>query len=103
MKKLMIIISVVVVIGLIAWGAWFFISSRNSSPAAISTNPVGLLPPVQSQAQNGTTASVQGVSSPQDPQVANDFLGAIQNANQISLGGTVEVSPYALQIWGDTN
>ena len=61
------------------------------------------MPPVQSQAQNGTTASVQGVSSTQNPQVASDFLGEIQNANQIALGGTVVVPPYALQIWGDTN
>jgi len=103
MKKLILIIAVVVIVVLIVWGVWFFVISRNSSPAATSTNSAGLLPPVQSQAQNGTTASIQGIPSPQNPQVANDFLGAIQNANQISLGGTVVVSPYALQIWGDTN
>jgi hypothetical protein len=98
MKKIILIIGIIVVVGLIAWGVWFFMFSKN-----LSTNLTGSLPPVEGQAQNGTTASVQGVSSPQNPQVVSDFLGEIQNANQIALGGTVVVSPYALQIWGDAN
>ena len=47
--------------------------------------------------------SVQNVASPQNSEVANNFLTQIQNANQIALGGTVVASSYALQIWGDTN
>ncbi len=100
-KKIILIIVVVVVIGLIAWGVWFFAFSRSSGPNAAAH--LGSLPSVQGQAQNGTIASVQGVSGPQNPQVVNDFLGEIQNANQIALGGTVVVPPYALQVWGDTN
>lgn len=91
----------VVFAGLIAWGLWFFAFSKSSNPN--TATHLGSLPPVQSQTQSGASASVQGISNPQNPQVANDFIGAIQNANQIALGGTVVVSPYALQVWGDAN
>lgn len=101
MKKPILITVAVVVVILIAWGVWFFVFSRSSSSTAVVH--LGSLPPVQSQTQSGTSVSVQGVSSTQNSQVANDFLGEIQNANQIGLGGTVMVPPYALQIWGDTN
>ncbi len=58
---------------------------------------------VQSQSQSGTSVRVQEIASPQDPVVAKDFLGNIQNSDQIALGGSVVVSPYALQIWGDAD
>ncbi len=58
---------------------------------------------VQSQSQSGTSVRVQEIASPQDPAVAKDFLGNIQNSDQIALGGTVVVSPYALQVWGDAD
>jgi hypothetical protein len=58
---------------------------------------------VQSQTQSGASVPVQNVSSPENSEIAQDFLGGIQNAGQVALGGTVVVSPYALQIWGDTN
>ena len=110
MKKLISIIAVVVVIGLIVWGAWLFMFS-GSSGRNTPSNPNGLLPlapsiapsKVQSQTQSGISVFVQVVSSPQNPEIAKDFLGEIQNADQIALGGTVIASPYALQIWGDTN
>ena len=98
MKKTIIIIGAVVVVGLIAWGIWFFAFSGRSQGSPLS-NIVGFLPGVSPQ----NTGSVQHISSPEDPTVAKDFLDAIQNADQITLGGTVIVSPYALQIWGDAN
>jgi hypothetical protein len=102
MKKIILIISFIVVVLLVAGGIWFFISS-GSSNNNIPPGQTGTLPPVQSQTQSGTSAPVQNISSPQDPTVAKDFLGDIQNADQIALGGTIIASPYALQVWGDAN
>lgn len=93
------------VVGLILWGVWFFALSGNSGSNTLS-NPNASLPsvsPVQSQTQAGTSVSVQSISSPQNSEVAKDFLNNIQNSSQIALGGTVVASPYALQIWGDAN
>jgi hypothetical protein len=100
MKRSLLILGAIVVIGLIIWGAWLFIFSKNSPN---SNTPSSLPSAVQSRSQSGATALVQNIASPQDPGVAKDFLGDIQNSDQIALGGTVIVFPYALQIWGDTN
>lgn len=102
MKKIILIIAAAVVIGLIAWGIWFFAFSKGLESSTPS-NQGASLPSVQSQTQSGTSVRVQNISSPQNPEVSKDFLGEIQNADKIALGGTVVVSPYALQIWGDVN
>jgi hypothetical protein len=112
MKKFILILAIVIVIGLIVWGVWFLALGRSSSRATSSNNnqsgslpstPSSIPSTIQSRTQSGTSVRIQNVSSPQNPEVAKDFLGEIQNADQIALGGTVVVSPYALQIWGDTN
>jgi hypothetical protein len=106
MKKTISIIGAVIIIGLVVWGAWSFVSSKGSAGNTLS-NSSSLLPSVslsiQSQTQNGASVPVQGIASPQNSEVAKDLLGEMQNANQIALGGTVVASPYALQIWGDAN
>jgi hypothetical protein len=102
MKKTILIIGAVIIIGLIAWSVWFLVSSKNSNNN-ISSQPSGSLPSVSVTTQNGASVRVQNVVSPQNSEVANDFLNEMKNANQIALGGTVIVSPYALQIWGDAN
>jgi len=102
MKKFILIIAAAIIIGLIVGGVWFFThqSSLNHNASSGSTSS---LPPVQSKTQSGTSISVQNIPSPQNPEVAKDFLSGIQNTDQIALGGTVVVSPYALQIWGSAN
>lgn len=100
MKKFILILGAAVIIGLIVWGVWSFILSKNQNHFSGST---GSLSPVSVTTQSGKTVNVQGVSSPQSAEVIHDFLGGIQNAAQIGLGGTVIASPYALQIWGDAN
>jgi len=106
MKRAIFILGIIVVVAFAAWGVWFFAFSKNIQP----NNPsqLGVLLPTtsstsQNQAQNTTPASVQNVSVPENADVAKDFLGAMQSGDQITLGGTIVVSPYALQIWGDAN
>lgn len=106
MKKLIVVIGIIAAIGLVVWGAWFFIFSSSSQHNVFSnqgtpTPTVPSTPQPQSPTQSVTPARVQQISSPEDPLVAKDFLSQIPNANLITLGGTVVDSPYALQIWGD--
>jgi hypothetical protein len=98
MKKIIPIIGTIVVIGLVAWGVWFFAFSKGPQGVPLS-NLSGLLPWVSSQ----NAAPVQRIVSPENPEVAKAFLGEAQNVSQVTLGGTVVASPYALQIWGNTN
>jgi len=110
MKKIILVIAIVVVIGLIIWGVWFLVPPKNSNSAnlpnqggSLPTTPPLIPSTIQSKTESGSSVPVQNISSPQNSEVAKDFLGEIQNANQIALGGTVVASPYALQIWGDVN
>ena len=103
MKKPILIITALFAIGLIAWGIWFFALSKGSGGNTSSNNPSGSSLSVQSQTQSGASVPIQGITSPQNPEVAKAFLGEMQNANQTALGGTVLVSPYALQVWGGAN
>ncbi len=103
MKKILIIAGIVVVAGAIAWGVWSFILPHGQPGGGVASSSYGSLPSVTVQTPGGASVLVRGVASPQDPVVAKDFLGQIQNADQIALGGTVVASPYALQIWGDEN
>jgi hypothetical protein len=100
MKRIILILGAIIIVGLIAWGAWLFLLPKNSSGP---TAPVSLPSVTQSRSQSGATVPVQSIASPQNPEVAKDFLGDIQNSNQIALGGTVVATPYALQVWGDAN
>jgi hypothetical protein len=106
MKKPVVIIGVVAAIGLIAGAVWLFTFSRSAQNNTIS-NPSASLPAVsstfQGKTQSATSAPIQQISSPENPEVAKDFLSEAQNVNQITLGGTVVALPYALQIWGNTN
>ena len=106
MKKFILIIIAVIALGAIGWGVWFFAFSGGSHESTLSIPgmPLSSAPlATQSQTQSGTSARVQSISSPQNSEVAKDFLGGIQNADQIALGGTIVSSLYALQIWGDAN
>jgi hypothetical protein len=102
MKKIIAVIGILTIIGIIAWGVWFFTFSRNSqSNLGVSLQMPSSTP--QGQTQSATPAPVQQISSLENPEVAKDFLGEVQNVNQITLGGTVVVLSYSLQIWGNTN
>jgi hypothetical protein len=114
MKKIFIILLIIVIIGLVAWGVWFFAVSKNANSSGSSTGqtsssgslpaaPSSLPSRVQSKTESGTSIYVQNITSPQDSGVAAAFLNQIQNVDQIALGGTVIASQYALQIWGDAN
>jgi hypothetical protein len=113
MKRIVRILIVALVIGLIAWGVWFFVSTKNinngnltgqtSSGGSLPSTPSSIPSRVQSKAESGASIYVQNVSSPQDSSISAAFLNQIQNADEIALGGTIAASPYALQIWGDTN
>ncbi len=89
MKTFVYIVGVIVVVGLIAWGIWFLVFAKNPGHI-IPFGSSGSLP-----------TQVNG--APENPGVAKDFLGQMQNPGQMVLGGTVIASPYALQVWGDTN
>lgn len=87
----------IVVVGI---GFWFLHSStqpQGTGSGATSTTPTfptgGGVPKV----------TRQGTATATDPVVANDFTSQIQNPNQINLQGTVVVSGWALQTWGDEN
>jgi hypothetical protein len=100
MKRYLYIITTVIIVGLIFWGIWFFISSKGSTINS-SLNSSGSLPPVQSQ--TGPSVLVQNIPSPQDQTVAKDFLNEIPDGSETSLGGTVLAPPFALQIWGNSD
>jgi hypothetical protein len=89
MKTFVYIAGAIIVIGLIAWGIWFFVFAKKTGHIV----PFG---------SNSSSSAQVNVAS-KDPGVAKDFLGQMQNPSQMTLGGTVIASPYALQVWGDTN
>lgn len=99
MRRIIFIVGTIIAIVLIAGGIWFFVGRNSQGNTPLGSN--GSLPGVFSQSSG--SAAVQQISSPKDPGVAKDFLSGIQNADQITLGGTVIASSYALQIWGDAN
>lgn len=106
MKRPIIIIIVIVAIGLVAWSIWFSVylqGSQNNESSNTGSSLPTILPSAQSQPQGGAAAPIQAISSPENSDVAKDFLSSMQNEGQVALGGTVVVSPYALQVWGDTN
>lgn len=107
--KALTAIAFLVVAALIVGGVWFFVLSGKPAGTSVpsdtgSSQPI-IIPPAQNTSgqPQPQKVSVQQIPSPQDPAVAHDFSAKIQNSSAITLGGTVVVPPYALQIWGDEN
>ena len=113
----MITIGAVLVSILVIWYVWIMVFSPAPSatqnqntgtgvtlPGAPSIIPVTVptTPPSVATSSQMPVRVLQ-VTSPQDPAIASNFKSQIQNANLITLGGTIVVSSYALQIWGDVN
>jgi hypothetical protein len=101
MKKTLLIFSVLI---LIVLGGIVFQLTRNAevapSPEPLPSNP---FPQENENELDSSPVPNQIEANGTQPEIAYDFKQQIQNADLITVRGTIVVGSYALQTWGDEN
>lgn len=102
MKIFFIIVGIAAVAGALVW-LWFYTAPKvpSQTPSGVVSGPT--LPVASSTVSGQQPIPNQLESAGTQPEIARSFLSQATGADRMTLEGTMVVSSYALQTWGDEN